>query len=180
MSSELSFGIKDAKRLSRVGKPGRFSMGVGFEDPPRAKLPNVPMLPSRPQGDAGPLPNALPAVLLRIKPPNGKLLLVSSTRSSWLSFDSLNLRVKKGDCSSLENRLAPGDANDIESLVCCRRVLGLLDAGEESPNGAEPCEKDVLRPFNPPWALGSLFEFCGGGFIGELTSPENSYLRSVR
>jgi hypothetical protein len=133
------------------------------------------MLPSRPHGDAGPLPNALPAVLLRIKPPNGRLLFVSSIRSSWLSFDSLNLRVKKGEGSSLENRLALGDARDNESLVCCRRVPGLLDAGDESPNGAEPCEKDVLRPFSPPGALGSLFEFCGGGFIGELTSPENNY-----
>jgi hypothetical protein len=86
--------------------------------------------------------------------------------------------VKKGEGSSLENRLAPGEARDMESLVCCRRVPGLLDAGDER-YGAGPCEKEVLRPFMPPGALGSLFELCGGGFIGELTSPENIYSESV-
>jgi hypothetical protein len=159
-------------------KPGRFSLGVGgfADEPPNAKLPKFPigdivaLAGPGPQGEAGPLPSALPTVLARINPPKGRVDFVSSARSSAPSFESLNLRLKNGD-SSLENRLPTGEAK-LESAVCCRRVLGLLDeAGEESPKVLEPCEIDVLRPF-APCALGSLCVFCGGGFMVELTSPE--------
>jgi hypothetical protein len=61
----------------------------------------------------------------------------------------------------------------IESLVCWRRVLGLLDEGEERANAFElaPYDTEGFRPFDP-CALGSLFELCGGGLRGELTSSE--------
>lgn len=105
-----------------------------------------------PQGDDGPFPNALPAVLLRISPPNGRLLFGSSARSSGPSFVSVNFRLKKGDDSSLGNRPVPdGEAMPlIESLVCCRRVPGRLEAGEANPAYPPwPCEIDVFRPFAP-------------------------------
>lgn len=80
-----------------------------------------------PHGEEGPPP----AVLARIKPPNGKAGLVSSDRSSATSFASPNFR-KKGELSSLLNRLLSGEFNpDTESAVCWRRVLGRLEAGEE-------------------------------------------------
>ena len=53
------------------------------EDPDIAKLPKFPigdivaLAGVAPQGDAGPLPRTLPAVLARIRPPKGELVFVS-------------------------------------------------------------------------------------------------------
>lgn len=182
ISSELSFGIRWARRLSPLPKTGRFSLGVGgLTGVTMAKLPKFPivaLLGAPLQGDAGPVLRMFP-VLLRIKPPRDMPGFGSSVRSSRPSLESITLRAWK-EGSSLENLPVPaGDPRPvIESPVCCRRVLGLLEAGEESPNapGFCPWDTDDLRPFTPsPCALESLFEFCGGGFSGELTSPENAY-----
>lgn len=159
MSSVLSLFMRLANRLN----VGRLSMGVGgFAGPPIAKLPKfpigdiVPLVTGAPHGDAGPLPSALPAVLLRIKPPNGSPVLGSSGRSSVPSLDSGNFRAEKGDDSSLEKRLIDGeDTPDTESVVCCLRVLGRLVTGDESPKLPEPCDTEVLRPFSP-CTFGSL------------------------
>jgi hypothetical protein len=107
----------------------------------------VALLGVAPQGDTGPLPRTLPAVLLRIRGPRGKLGLESSARSSLPSLKSL------GEESSLPNRPVPaGDPRPlIESLVCWRRVLGLLDEGEERANAFElaPYDTEGFRPFDP-------------------------------
>jgi hypothetical protein len=146
-----------------------------------AKLPKFPivaLLGAALQGDAGPVLRIFP-VLLRIKPPRDMPVFESSPRSSDPSLKSIALR-EWNDGSSLENLPVPaGDPRPvIESPVCCRRVLGLLEAGEETPNalGFCPCDTDDFRPFTPsPGALGSLLELWGGGFKGELTSPEKAY-----
>jgi hypothetical protein len=81
-SSELSRGISAANRLSplMLPNPCLFSPGAaGWPALPGiAKLPKFPigarvaLAGVLPHGDAGPFPRVLPAVLLRIKPPNGK------------------------------------------------------------------------------------------------------------
>ena len=143
----LSLGIKCAKRLSPRPNAGRLSIGVGglAAELPMAKLPKLPigdiatLVEDGPQGEAGPFPSALPAVLLRIKPPKGKPGFESSVRSSCPSFVSLNLRLKNGEGSSLVKRPVPEGDCKPPSVVNCRLVLGRLDAGEESPNGPEFC-----------------------------------------
>ena len=133
-------------------KAGLFSPGVGgLIEFPKPKLPKLPIaaLPGAAlQGELGPLPRILPAVLLRLSVPKGELVFGSSARSSP-SLTSVSFREKNGDGSSLEKRPVPaGDPSPvIESLVCWRRVLGRLDDGEASPKAFEPCERDVLRPF---------------------------------
>jgi hypothetical protein len=137
-SSELSFGIRWARRLSPRPKPGLFSLGVGgLSGVTMAKLPKFPivaLLGAALQGDAGPVLRILP-VLLRTKPPRDVPVLESSARSSDPSLKSIAFR-EWNDGSSLENLPVPaGEPRPVtESPVCCRRVLGLLDAGEESPN----------------------------------------------
>lgn len=130
------------------------------------------------QGDAVPVVRMFPE-LFRIKPPKAMPGFESSVRSSEPSLKSIALR-EWNDSSSLENLPVPaGDPSPVtESPVCCRRVLGLPDAGEETPKplGVWPWDTDDLRPFTPsPGVLGSLFGFWGGGFSGELTSPEKAY-----
>ena len=130
-----------------------------------AKLPKFPMVAlfgAALQGDAGPVLRTFP-VLLRINPPRDMLGLGSSALSSEPSLESIARREWNED-SSLENLPVPaGDPRPVtESPVCCRRVLGLLEAGDESPNapGFCPWDTDDLRPFTPsPWVLVSLFEF---------------------
>lgn len=141
-------------------KPDLFSPSVGC-CPVIVKLPKFPIGESTvlagvvPHGEAGPLLRALPAVLLRIKPPNGKAIFVvtfpagvSSERSSdpevpyKLSLTSVGLRVKKADGSSRLNRLVPpGDANEeyaTGSPGSRRRVLGRVDVGEVKPKPLPP------------------------------------------
>jgi len=174
-SSELSLVISLPKRL--LPKGTFFSAGVkGVPEPPSAKWPNEPTVAllgvfPHVDGDAGPFPSPLPPVLLRIKPALNGFSALSSV-PSLLSI----LPLKEVLLSSLENRPLPaGDPRLVTaSLVCCRRVPGLLELGEDIPNGLEFCPIDALRPLAPsPWPLTSLF--CGGGFIGELTSVSKSY-----
>jgi hypothetical protein len=85
-------GMRCASRDSPLPKTGLFSPGVGGLKIP--KFPMVALLGVAPQGDTGPLPRTLPAVLLRIRGPRGKLGLESSARSSLPSLKSLVLREK--------------------------------------------------------------------------------------
>jgi hypothetical protein len=177
MSSELSFDMSCANRLWPLAlpNPGLLSPGILVDlfEPPIAKLPNDPITAlvgvPEPQEVVGTL---FPAVLLRIRPPNGELCLTSSTRSSSPSLSVLLL--KNGDGSSLKNRPFPaGEPSPlIESLVCWRRVFGLFDTGDESP---KVFEIEVLRPLAPPCPLISFPVFNAGGFIEELTLSLRSW-----
>lgn len=141
--------------------PGRFSLGVAgaAELPPIPKLPNVPMgdmlalAGAAPHGEAGPLPSALPAVLLRIKLPKGELFFVAEDGSSSfpLSLRSVLVRRKNGDASSLLKRVAEGDASapNGESVVSRRRVLGREVEGDASPKLPTPPELCDIEPFLP-------------------------------
>lgn len=133
-------------------------------------------------------PPGEPAVLFRKREPNGCLegegsLAESSLSASVLSLSRISapLRTNHGEPSSRPNRLfaaVVGDVtpaeNGLGSTDSRRRVPGRPEEGDVRLYGFPPdCEKDDFRPLAPASGVPSCF--CGGGFIGELTSAWKSY-----
>lgn len=125
---------------------------------------------------------ALPAVLDRIRLPNGSFAEVSraaasaSPSSGSDSRKSLLRRCVHGEESSRENLpAAVGEARALlkgfDSMVSRRRVPGrVADEGEMTPNVfPEPWETEVFRPLTFPCSL-----LCVGGLSGELISKVNA------
>lgn len=104
---------------------------------------------------------------------------LSSASSLSLPRRSAALRANQGEPSSRVKRLPAvvGDetpaAKGLRSIDSRRRVPGLAEVGDVRLYGFPlPCETEVFRPLGPVAWAPSLF--CGGGFIGELTSSWNT------
>jgi hypothetical protein len=126
------------------------------------------------------------AVVVRFRAPKVLVFSVaglSLSRSSTLlpltvSLKSVLRRVKAGGGvtvlgSSLVNLEVAGDGTPVNgkyaSPVSRRRLPGRFVVGDDTPYGAPLPEIDVLRKDRPSFGVPSLFMFCAGGLMGELT-----------
>ncbi|KAK5633740.1 hypothetical protein RRF57_009454 [Xylaria bambusicola] len=189
--SDVSLGIRWAKRLSPRVVPGRFSPIV---EPGSAKFPKLPNPDSPPDGvvchgEGAPYAVVLVAVLARVRPPNGMDLVAvslaprSSSGSSHIdgSLASVFFRSNQSEPLSREGRFVemgefkpPPTENGLVSPVSRRRVPGrdVFKAEGKLKLLEVPWEREVFRPFMPPpgWTP-SLF-WAAGGFMVELTSKK--------